>query len=83
MLLVMASHKMSPRGIFRTKKTETTLSLMRDFHKKTEKVVITQLMLDREPCKTLLSVNLGLKAALKVERRERARSRKEDVSCFD
>ena len=39
--------------------------------------------LAREPRQTLLSVIQGLKAALKVERRERARSQKETAPCSD
>ena len=81
-LLVMGSHQISPRGIFRTKKTETTPSLIRGFKLKMEKVS-TLLRLAREQQQTLLSVMQGLKAPLKVERRVRARSQKETASCSD
>ena len=46
-------------------------------------MVSTQLKLVREPRQTLLSVMQGLKAALKVERKERARRRKETAPCSD
>jgi len=46
-------------------------------------MVSTQLKLVREPLQTLLSVMQGLKAALKVERKERARKRKGTAPCSD